>query len=105
MIENNEIEHLAKLSRISLSNEDIELHKQKLENFFKYVEELKAVDTSGVKPLSHAVPDNYLAAGDMCNVFREDVVSQDRIINREELLSQAPKSNDGMFEVPQILEN
>ncbi len=88
-----DIDNLAKLARINLSD----LEKSKLEGslsqVLEYVELLSQIDTSEVEPTSHVLP--------LQNVCREDKVApRDETANYLEL---APRKDKGHYEVPQII--
>lgn len=62
-----DVQHIAKLSRLHLSEEEVETYRTQLDSILTYIEKLQAVDTTGIAELQHALP--------ISNVFREDVVS------------------------------
>src|SRR3989339_69568 len=62
-----DVAHIAKLSRLHLSEEEMETYRTQLDSILTYIEKLQAVDTTGVPELQHALP--------ISNVFREDVVA------------------------------
>lgn len=62
-----DVQHIAKLSRLYLSEEEIEIYRTQLDSILTYIEKLQAVETSGVAELQHALP--------ISNVFREDLVA------------------------------
>ena len=66
MITIKDVEHVAKLARLELTEEEKELYTKQLDDVLKYVEQMNEVDTSDVKPMSHAI--------DFVNVMREDKV-------------------------------
>lgn len=92
MIGVKEVEHVAKLARLALSEDEKKLYAEQLGKIMDYFDELKAVDTTGVEPLAHPLP--------VTNVMREDVVVTPP--GREVLLKNAPDQERGYFRVPKI---
>lgn len=92
MITIKDVEHVAKLARLELSEEEKVKFSKQLGDILKYVEQMNQVDTEGVEPMSHAIP--------MVNVMREDAVVSEN--TKEELMANAPLSEDGFFRVPKI---
>ncbi len=93
-LERKEVEHVALLARLELSEEELTRFHRQLDNILGYVEKLNEADTSGVEPLAHAA-----ASG---NVFREDEVKPS--LERAEALAQAPDSDGWFFRVPRIID-
>jgi aspartyl-tRNA(Asn)/glutamyl-tRNA(Gln) amidotransferase subunit C len=88
-----DVEHVALLSRLELTEAEKEKYAQELTKIFDYVEQLKELDVTGVPPTAHALP--------MADVFREDQVSPG--LSNEEALANAPEKENGCFKVPQIV--
>lgn len=93
-ISREEIEHIALLGRLSLSEEEKELFGPQLSNILDYVEQLNELDTRDVEPTSHVIP--------LSNVMREDIPGGS--ISREEALMNAPSHTEKFFRVPKIIE-
>ena len=89
-----DIEKVARLARLDLSEEEKVTFGSQLEQILTYMEQLNRLDTSGVEPTSHAIP--------VYNVFREDEVRPS--LPQEEVLAIAPDEEDGHFKVPKIIE-
>lgn len=89
-----DIEKVARLARVELSEEEKVTFGNQLEQILTYMEQLNRLDTSGVEPTSHAIP--------IYNVFREDEVKPS--LPQEEVLAIAPDEQDGHFKVPRIIE-
>jgi aspartyl-tRNA(Asn)/glutamyl-tRNA(Gln) amidotransferase subunit C len=89
-----DVEHVARLARLGLSQKEKELFAQQLSAILEYAEVLKKLDTKNVPPTSHAIP--------MKNVLREDKVIACE--NVEDILANAPDEEEHMFKVPKILE-
>lgn len=92
MITIKDVEHVAKLARLELTEEEKELYTKQLGDVLKYVDQMNEVDTSSVEPMSHAI--------DFVNVMREDVVKYEQ--TKEELMANAPDEENGFFRVPKI---
>lgn len=92
MITKSDVEHVAKLARLKLSEEEKEKYTKQLGDILMYVNQLNEVDTQGVEPMSHAVS--------FCNVLREDEVIYQQ--TKEELMKNAPQEEQGYFKVPRI---
>lgn len=85
---------LARLARLDLSDEEVELFRSQLSDILQYVEQLKKVDVSGLEPTTHVTG--------LKNVMREDEVI-DYGVSPEELLRLAPKSQDGHIKVKRMI--
>lgn len=94
MITIKDVEHVAKLARLELTEEEKIMFSKQLGDILSHVEKLNEVDTTGVEPMAHAIPTT--------NVMREDVVQYEQ--TREELMANAPEEEDGFFKVPKINE-
>ncbi len=92
MITIKDVEHVAKLARLELTEEEKELYTKQLGDVLKYVDQMNEVDTSNVKPMAQVV--------DMVNVMREDFVHYEQ--TKEELMANAPEKENGFFKVPKI---
>jgi len=89
-----DIEKVARLARLELSEEEKEIFGNQMEQILTYMEQLNRLDTSGVEPTSHAIP--------IDNVFRDDEVKPS--FPHEEVLAIAPDEEEGHFKVPRIIE-
>ncbi len=92
MISIEDVEHVAKLARLALTEEEKEIYAKQLGRIIENFNELKEVDTNGVEPLAHALPIN--------NVMREDQIVSPP--GKELLLKTAPAAENGYFRVPKI---
>lgn len=90
-----EVEHVARLARLELSEAEKERMRRELDGILSYIDKLRALDTGGVEPTSHAVP--------MTNVMREDTPRPS--FPREEMLANAPERSGELFRVPKIIED
>ena len=93
-----DIERIAHLARLELSDAQSERMLTKLNDFFSTVEAMRAVDTSGMEPLAHPIA----AIQDVQLRLREDVVSEPN--QREANQRSAPAVEDGLFLVPKVIE-
>jgi aspartyl-tRNA(Asn)/glutamyl-tRNA(Gln) amidotransferase subunit C len=95
MIERKDVEHVARLARLALSDAEIEKMREQLNGILAYIEKLNALDTRDVAPTSHAVP--------MVNVMRDDAPGP--CLARDEALANAPDRAGEFFRVPRIIED
>jgi aspartyl-tRNA(Asn)/glutamyl-tRNA(Gln) amidotransferase subunit C len=89
-----DVEHVARLARLDLGHEEKERMRRELDGILSYIDKLRAVDTEGVEPTSHAVP--------LTNVMRDDVMLPS--FPQSEMLANAPDRNGDLFRVPKIIE-
>ena len=89
-----DVEHVARLARLGLSEEEKKLFAKQLSAILDFADNLQKLDTQDVPPTSHAIP--------MKNIFREDKVIPCE--NIEDILANAPEEEEHMFKVPRILE-
>ena len=89
-----EVEHVARLVRLDLSEPEKERMRSQLDAILTYIDKLRQLDTGGVEPTSHAIP--------MVNVMREDEVRPG--LGTEEMLANAPEREGDFFRVPRIIE-
>jgi len=95
MINNKEVEHVAKLARLGLTPEEAEEFKNELSAILGYMEKLKEVDVSKTKPTS------YVSLGG--NVMRKDKAAGSDNFSRSKLLEMAPEIKEGYLRVKSIL--
>ncbi len=88
-ISESTVHHVAKLSRIALSDSEVNTYAKHLSSIVHYVDTLAKVDVSNTKPL-HQVNETM-------NVFRKDEVTNSSM--RDELLACAPAHEDGFIKV------
>lgn len=93
-ITTNDVRHLAQLSNLQLSDDEITSLQTDLANILDYIDQLNEIDTSGVEP-------TYQVTG-LENVWRDDVVDTSAV-TREDLLALAPEQTDNSIKVPQVL--
>lgn len=89
-----DISKVARLARIALSEEELDRYGSQLEAILEAAEAVQAMPTEDVPPTSHPIP--------MTNAFRPDEVTPP--LDRDEILSQAPRAEGPYFRVPRILD-
>ena len=92
-ISREEVAHLARLSRIEMTPDELDHLASEMEVILGAVARVQEVATADIPPTSHALP--------MTNVFRDDVTKPS--LSPEDALSGAPAREDDRFKVPQIL--
>jgi aspartyl-tRNA(Asn)/glutamyl-tRNA(Gln) amidotransferase subunit C len=92
-ITREEVAHLARLSRLALSDDELDRFAGQLDVIIGAVARVGEVAADGIPPTSHAVP--------VTNVYRDDVVVPP--IGAQAALDQAPAAEQGQFRVPRIL--
>ncbi len=93
-ISDETIEYVGVLAKLELSDEEREQAKRDMGRTLDYIDQMNALDTEGIEPMSHAFP--------VENVLREDMVTNGDM--RDALLANAPEEKDGMFVVPRTFE-
>lgn len=93
-ITSENVRHVARLARITLTDEQIAVFCRQLNDIVEYIEKLNEIDTSNIEPTSHVAPLN--------NIFREDLIIPSQ--QRQEMLKNAPDSNGRFYIVPKIIE-
>jgi aspartyl-tRNA(Asn)/glutamyl-tRNA(Gln) amidotransferase subunit C len=88
-----EVRHVARLSRLSLSDEQLHKFAAQLEPILQYIAKIAQADISGVEPMAHAVH--------LSNILREDIVGP--ALPLEKVLQNAPETDGPFFKVPKIL--
>ena len=93
-----DVRRIAELARLDLGAAEEALMLEQINSFFRIVEQMSAVDTSGIEPLYTPLA----AVGDAHLRLREDVVSEgdERAANQQ----SAPALADGLFLVPRVIE-
>ena len=93
-IEIDEVKKIAKLAALNVNEADLQSYATNLSNILDLVAQMNAVDTTGVTPMSHPF--------DAMQRLREDVVTEEN--RREEFQAIAPKTQDGLYLVPKVIE-
>jgi aspartyl-tRNA(Asn)/glutamyl-tRNA(Gln) amidotransferase subunit C len=92
-ITREDVEYVARLARLELSADEVELFTGQLGDILEHAADIEALDVGDVPPTSHPLP--------MVNVLRPDEVVPS--VDREEVLAQAPAAEGGRFRVPPVL--
>ena len=93
-LDRSQVEHIASLARIGLTEEEIEMFGEQLSQILEQFEVLEELDTEGVAPTGHA--------GGLQTVMREDI-AQDSL-DTEDVLKNAPRREGEFFRVNAVLE-
>ncbi|GIP45189.1 aspartyl/glutamyl-tRNA(Asn/Gln) amidotransferase subunit C [Paenibacillus sp. J45TS6] len=93
-ITNQDVQHVAKLARLNLSEEEETQLTEQLNAILQYAEKLNELDTDGIEPTTHVLH--------VSNVMREDEVRESLPI--EKVMLNAPDEEEGQIKVPAILE-
>ena len=90
-----DLRHIARLSRLHLTEEEIKFFETQVGQILSFVDKLKEVNVDGIEPTSHPLSLN--------NVFRKDEVKSSLPI--EDFLNHSPRARGRFFEVPKIIED
>jgi len=93
-ITRKEVEYVAHLSRLELTEEEMQRLQGQLDSILGYMDKLNELDTTGVEPMVHAIQKQPLLRGDAVGSS----------LPHKEALQNAPESADGCFKVPRIIE-
>ena len=93
-ISRSDVEHVARLARLALSEEEKAALEDQLSKILAHAERVTSLDTEGVPPTSHAIQ--------LANVARADEIAES--LPRDEALANAPAPEEHQFRVPRILE-
>ena len=88
-----DVEHIAKLSKLSLSDAEKDKFQAQLSSVLGYVEQLNEVDTSGVEPTAQVTG--------LSNIYSEDEVDKSEI-TKDDIKKNAPKFENDAFKVPGV---
>jgi aspartyl-tRNA(Asn)/glutamyl-tRNA(Gln) amidotransferase subunit C len=89
----DEVAHVAALARLELTDEELDLFTGQLAKVLDHAADVAALDLEGVPPTAHAMA--------VANVLRPDEPRP--VLDRDEVLAQAPAVEDHRFRVPRIL--
>lgn len=90
----NDVKRIAHLARVEVSETEAEEYLRQLSNIFELVEQMQAVDTTGIAPMAHAQ--------DVVLRLRPDIVTE--IDRRDDYQSVAPQTEAGLYLVPKVIE-
>jgi aspartyl-tRNA(Asn)/glutamyl-tRNA(Gln) amidotransferase subunit C len=89
-----QVEHVAQLAQLSLSDQEKELFREQLSSIIEYAQHLQELDTSAIAPTATVLP--------LENVMREDQIQPS--LSQADALANAPHTQNGYFRVPVVLE-
>jgi aspartyl-tRNA(Asn)/glutamyl-tRNA(Gln) amidotransferase subunit C len=89
-----EVAHLARLSRLAVTDEELDMFAGQLDVILNSIQRIGDVTAADIPPTSHSVP--------LTNVLREDVIEP--CLSREDALAGAPDTAEDRFRVPRILD-
>lgn len=89
-----DVEHVARLARLGLSETEKKLYGEQLSRILEYAETLNKLKTDGIEPTTHSLP--------IKNVLREDKAIP--CLDTASIIASAPQEESGMFVVPRIME-
>lgn len=92
-IEDKDVLHIAKLARLKLADNELENYKKTLQEILDFADTINHVNTDDIGE-TIGINENY-------NVFRKDEIKQES--NKDELLSNAPSQDEGMFRIPKVI--
>lgn len=90
-----EVQHIANLARIGLTDEEIGKYQKDLSSILEYFKQLEEVDTEGVEPIGHITG--------VVNRYRVDKVKGCGAEEREQIMQNLPGEKDGYIKVKSIL--
>src|SRR5262245_17267756 len=94
-----DVEHVARLARLALTEEEKERYTLQLGQILTYIEKMGKLDTTNVAPTSHVLP--------LSNVWREDRMEpsdSETLGSPEEILANAPEREGPLFKVKKVIE-
>jgi aspartyl-tRNA(Asn)/glutamyl-tRNA(Gln) amidotransferase subunit C len=92
-ITRDDVEYVARLARLELTPEEIDLFTGQLGDILEHADDIEALDVGDIPPTAHPLP--------IVNVYRADEVVPS--VDRDEVLAQAPAAESGQFRVPPVL--
>jgi aspartyl-tRNA(Asn)/glutamyl-tRNA(Gln) amidotransferase subunit C len=92
--EPTEIKRVAHLSRLSITEEEIPALSEAMTNIMALIDQMQAIDTTGVVPLTHIQAESM--------ALRADAVTEKNL--RDIYQTQAPSTQDGLYLVPRVIE-
>lgn len=92
-ISREEVIYIAGLARLTLTEEEINLYAQQLNDILGYIDQLNELDVDNIEPMSHVL--------DIVNVMREDKHLPS--LTREEVMANAPDHDNEHFKVPRVV--
>lgn len=93
MLDPKNVEHIAKLARLAISEKEASEYSEHLSKVLKYFEQISKVETKGVEPL--------VTPSDIESFWREDVVVKE--LSAEQIVANAPQKMGNLFTVPPVV--
>lgn len=93
-LDKKDVEAIALLARLEINPDQIDETATQLSSILEFVDQMNAVDTSGIKPVAHPL--------DLIARTREDTVTESN--QRDQFQSIAPNTQDGLYLVPKVIE-
>ncbi len=93
-VDKSTVVRIAELARIQVPDDELDRLAGELDKILHWIEQLNAIDTEGVKPMT--------SVAEMTLPQRDDVVTDGGC--RDDVLANAPASHDGFFKVPKVIE-
>jgi aspartyl-tRNA(Asn)/glutamyl-tRNA(Gln) amidotransferase subunit C len=92
-VDEKEVEKIANLAKITLTDKEKKKYSLQLSEILKYVEQLNEIDTENVQPLSHVQ--------EVTNIFRQDKVIPS--LKKEEVFKNVPEVHGPYYQVPKVI--
>ena len=93
-LSDDQIRRIARLARIAVAEDEAEAVRERLNRVLGLIDQLQAVDTTGIEPMSHAL--------DLVQPLRQDTVTESD--QRARFQSGAPAVEGGLYLVPKVIE-
>ncbi|MBD3272207.1 MAG: Asp-tRNA(Asn)/Glu-tRNA(Gln) amidotransferase subunit GatC [Elusimicrobia bacterium] len=93
-ITKKDVQHIAKLARLSLTSQDQERFTQQLARIIEYIDQLQKLDTEHIEPLAQPLA--------LTNVYRDDTVEPSGL--EDAIIRNAPEHEDRFFKVKKVIE-
>ncbi len=93
-IDEAQVRHIAMLSRLELSDDEVAAFSDQLSDILGYVEKLNELDTEGVEPTAHPLP--------LRNVLREDEPGEPLAV--DDALANAPERAESFYKTPKVID-
>ncbi len=90
----DEVKHIAKLSKLNISDDELEYYAKEMDKMINHFNILSKVDTSKVKPMTHV--------SDVKNVKRDD--KEESSLKASDALKNAPETFGQFIKIPKILD-
>lgn len=90
----SDVKNVAHLARLALTPEEMPMHVKNLTKILELVEQMNAVDTTGIEPMAHPQ--------DITQPLREDIVTEPNL--RDKMQRCAPLTEAGLYLVPKVIE-